>query len=76
MNNWQPIATAPENEKILVYHPSYGVSEAKYKPDYYRVDTDTTEPCFIFYECEEDYWYTVILETPLYWQPLPQPPEL
>lgn len=78
MNNWQPISTAPENEYVLVWHPSfYGVRRAKFDTDKVYVKSNSFSHVWVGFYCDDDGWYTSVLDpAPLYWQPLPEPPEL
>jgi hypothetical protein len=63
---WQPITTAPSKKYVLVYHPTYGVQHAKY-------DAPTW---WIFYPDHYFGCQPMLNPAPLYWQPLPQPPQL
>ncbi len=75
-NPWQPITTAPSKEYVLVWHPDYGITEAIFDPEEVFIEDKVVDHVWVVHYCE-DCWYTSVLKPhPLYWQPLPEPPQL
>lgn len=63
--DWQPIETAPRNERVLVWWPFWSTVS----PVVAMLDTDVQHWRLIYVQLEQATW-----PTPTHWMPLPPPP--
>ncbi len=69
--NWQPIETAPENKRVIVFYPDAGVLTAIDKTKQKIINGKTV----VHHKWIPTYAFpTTVMRTPTHWMPLPQPP--
>ena len=68
-SDWQPIATAPEHQMILVYVPDAEVERDRIQTAYYGITSNHKRLWVIGGLAQWD------VGKPTHWQPLPEPPK-
>lgn len=68
---WQPIETAPRDERIDLWSGGERVPDCFWMDGYKWRDDDLPKDCFVY--MDGDLCYDVY--QPTHWMPLPQPPE-